>query len=291
MRPPGRTTEQPLRAPARPAVPPKVYDADYYLHRCAGAAQWASSDGTQFDPLYQGSLELAQLRPGDVLVDLGTGRAELIAVAIARGAALAVGVEYSPDALALARRTLDRHDLGGRGAVVAADARCLPLPEHFADLVTMLDIVEHLSPEELHATLLEARRVLRPSGRLFAHTLPNRRIYDVTYRWQRRARPSRWRQWPADPRGELERLMHVNEQSRRSLRRALCLAGFSDIRVDLGTSVYDDFVPDRRARRLYSHLARRPLTATFGVADIWAEARSPGPARPRHRGGTARARR
>lgn len=275
MRTTGRTADQPGGTPPPPVVSARAYDAEYYLHRCAGSAQWATSDGSCFDPLYQGSLERARLRSGDVLVDLGTGRGELVAVAVEHGAALAIGVEYSLDALGLARRTLEHHEIAGRGAAIAADVRCLPLPDRCADLVTMLDIVEHLAPQELQATLVEARRILRPSGRVFAHTLPNRWIYDGTYRWQRRARPSRWKRWPADPRVDLERVMHVNEQSRRSLRRALREAGFVDIQVELGRSVYDDFVPDDRARRLYGQLARRPLTAAFGVADIWAEASAP----------------
>lgn len=277
MRATGQSTDAPGRTPPPPAVPAGAYDEEYYLHRCAGAAQWTSSDGTSFDPLYEGSLERARLRSGDVLVDLGTGRGELVAVAIERGAALAIGVEYSLDALALARRTLERHELAGRGVAIAADVRFLPLADHSADLVTMLDIVEHLAPHELHAALVEARRILRPLGRVFAHTLPNRWIYDGTYRWQRIARPSRWRRWPADPRVDLERVMHVNEQSRRSLRQALRRAGFVDVQVELGSSVYADFVPDEQARRLYGQLARRPLTAAFGVADIWAEATAPPP--------------
>jgi len=261
-------------APQQPVVPSAAYDADYYLRSCAGAVQWAGSGGACFDPLYRGSLERARLGEGDVLVDLGTGRGELVGVAVEMGAASAIGFEYSSDAVALARSTLEQRSVGGRATVLAADIRALPLPAACADLVTMLDVVEHLAPAELNDALIEARRILRPGGRVFVHTMPNRLIYDVTYRLQRLGRPSR-RRWPKDPRVDLERAMHVNEQSPASLRRTLRRAGFTGVVVELGAMVYDEFVPDEGARRTYHRLAGRRVTAQFGVADLWAEATAP----------------
>ena len=229
-----------------PAVTAAVYDTDYYLTRCAGHEQWASSGGAHHDALYDGSLARAGLAPGEVMIDIGTGRGELLVAAAARGAARAIGVEYSPSALDLARQTIEASGVSGTAAVVAADSRRLPLPSGWADLVTMLDVVEHLTPDELHTTLVEARRVLRPGGRLFAHTFPTRTIYEITYRIQRGLLPRRRRSWPADPRNDFEHAMHVNEQSRRSLRRMLTGAGFASVDVRHGRWVFDAFVPDER---------------------------------------------
>lgn len=254
---------------SRPVVPATVYDAEYYLHKCAGAEEWSRSGGRQLDPLYEGSLRRAGLAAGDVVVDLGTGRGELLVAAVRLGASLAVGAEYSADALSLVRQTLFANGVGRKAMALAADVRRLPLPAACADLVTMLDIVEHLTPDELHATFVEAQRVLRPGGRVFVHTLPNRLVYSVTYRWQRALRPDRWLTWPADPRVELERVMHVNEQTPASLHRALRRAGLQDVSVELGAMVHDAFVPDERARRMYHRLAKRRLTARFGAADLW----------------------
>jgi ubiquinone/menaquinone biosynthesis C-methylase UbiE len=256
-------------------VPPDAYDEAYFLECCAGSAEWAASGGASPAGLYLGSLLRAGLRPGDVLVDVGTGRGELLAVAVEQGAARAIGVEYSPAAAALARRTLEVHGVGARAEVLEADARCLPLEDELADLVTLLDVVEHLAPAELDAVLGEARRVLRPGGRVFVHTMPNRTVYDVTYRLQRALRPGRWRSWPRDPRREVERRLHVNEQTVRSLRRALRRAGFDRVTVSLGEWVYCEFVPEEPARELYRRLARHRLTARFGVGDLWAEGTRP----------------
>lgn len=222
--------------------------------------------------MYAGSLEKTEIRAGDVVVDIGTGRAELPVVALERGASLAIGVEYSRDALTLARQTVSASSAVGKVLLVAADARVLPIPDASADLVTMLDVVEHLAPDELRLTLKEIHRVLRPGGRLFAHTFPTRTVYNVTYRLQRSLVPSRRKRWPVDPRNEYELRMHVNEQTKRSFSRSLKEAGFRGVSVTHGEWVWEGFVPEEKARRLYHQLARSRFTAPLGVSDLWAHA-------------------
>lgn len=258
-----------------PAVPAEAYDEDYYLKACSGSESWASSDGVEMAPMYPGALELAGLGRGDTLVDVGTGRGELLVAALQRGASRATGVEYSQTAVDLARRTIETHGLAQRASVLLADARAIPIDDSCADIVTFLDVVEHLSPEELDRSLREAFRLLKPGGRVFIHTLPNRTIYEVTYRLQRGLHPGRRRRWPADPRVEYERLMHVNEQTVRSLRRALSHADYERIDVRVGEWVHTGHVPDVRAKRLYHRLARHRLTERLGVANIWGEAVRP----------------
>jgi len=258
-----------------PAVSQAEYDREYFLQCCAGADQWRESGGRTPSGIYKGVLSKAGLRPGETVVDIGTGRGELVAVAIEQGAARATGVDYSRAAVALARDTLAAHDLDDRASVVLADARAIPLPGGEADLVTLIDVVEHLGPDELEVTLAEAWRLLRPGGRVFVHTMPNRLIYDVTYRVQRAVWPPRWRRWPAEPRTAVERTMHVNEQTLGSMRRALRRAGFAEVRGEHGQWLHTAFVPSERARRLYPRLARRRLTAPLGACDLFAEAKRP----------------
>ncbi len=255
-----------------PVVPAAAYDEAYYLQACMGYAEWTADPGAPIHGTYIYALHRGGLRPGEVLVDIGTGRGELLALAVQSGAARAVGLEYSEAAVALAHRTLDAQ--GVRAEVLLADARAVPLGDGVADLVTLLDVVEHLSADELDRALLEARRILRPGGRLLVHTFPNRLIYDVTYRLMRLAVPDRRRRWPADPRGELERTMHVNEQTRGSLRRALRTAGFARVRVGYGELIHDAIVPeaDAGARTLVHRLAAHRPTRPLGRADLWASA-------------------
>lgn len=257
------------------AVPATAYDESYYLTHCMGYEEWRDSDGAQMGAQYEGVLEYKLgLRPGQALLDIGAGRGELVAAAAQRGAR-AVGVEYSEAAVELSARTLAAHGRPAGASVILADARALPFADGEFDVVTMLDVIEHLTVPEQASVLAEVRRVLRPGGRLLVHTAPNRLIYEVTYRLQRALAPWRLRSWPRQPRHHYELTMHVGEHSARSLRRALRGAGFDPLEVTHGEWVYESFVPDEAARRLYWRLAAHRLTRPLGVADLWGVAVRP----------------
>jgi ubiquinone/menaquinone biosynthesis C-methylase UbiE len=256
---------------APPVVPAGVYTEDYYTGCCAGHEEWVRSGGALAAGVYAHCLALAGVSRGDVVLDVGTGRGELLAVAIERGAARAIGVEYAAAAIPLARTTLEQHAISDRAEVVLGDARRLPLPDASVDVVAMLDVVEHLAPDELELAVREAHRVLRRGGRIVIHTMPNREIYTVTYRLLRRVWPG-GRRWPSDPRNDMERLMHVNEQSRGSLQTLLEGAGFRNIDVAFGHWIYTDFVPAASAQRVYHWLARSDRTRRFGAGNLLATA-------------------
>ena len=276
MRGPGTREDADERLLERPLVPPQEYDSDYFLVSCMGADAWRESDGANVAGLYAGMLERIGMRRGSRVLDVGTGRGELPRVAVEWGAQRAMGIDYSADAVRLAQETIRRSGCDDRVQILQADARSVPAPDRSFDLVTMLDVVEHLSPGELADALDEARRVLVPGGEIFVHTAPTSVLYEVTYRLQRLGVPTRWRTWPKDPRKALERRMHVNEQRLGTLRRALRRAGFERVRVGLGDWVYTDFVPQPRAKRLYWRLSRVPWLRRFGVADLYARAARPG---------------
>lgn len=260
-----------------PVVPPDLYDEQYYRRSCAGSEPWNASEGRTIDPLYPWALHYARLTPGSRVVDVGCGRGELLVAAAKMGASHALGIEYSRAAVDLARHTVEVHALNDSCEVVLADARQLPIEDACADLVTFLDVVEHLSEDELTGALLEARRVLAPGGRVFIHTMPNRYIFSVTYRFLRLSAPWRLAAWPSNPRSEHEKAMHVNEQTLNGLVRALKGAGFSDVRSWRGEWVREDFLPSRKGGRIYRALARRPRTKWLSVADLWADARKASP--------------
>jgi len=264
----------PPTSPCLPAltVPPEAYDEAYYRSACWGQVEWERSGGREMAAIYPGALQAAQAQSGEVLVDIGAGRGELL-VAAAQDGLEAIGVEYSEAAVALAELTLEQHGRPAGARMIRADSRAIPLPDCTADLVKMLDVIEHLNVPEQLATLREARRILRPGGRVLIHTMPNRLVYDITYRLQRRLRPRRRSAWPRDPRVDYEHVMHVGEQTVFSLRRRLRAAGFVEVDVSHGEWVHTEFVPDDAARSIYHRLAAHRLTAPLGCGDLWGRAR------------------
>lgn len=103
------------------------------------------------------------LEAGARVADVGAGTGTFaIALAEAAPAATVVAVDGDPEALAIAR--------GKRGAVAVAWeqglADALPLADGSCARVTMSLLLHHLDAEGKHAALAEARRVLRPGGRV-----------------------------------------------------------------------------------------------------------------------------
>jgi predicted SAM-dependent methyltransferase len=103
----------------------------------------------------------------------------------------------------------------------------LPFVAGSFDRAVMADIVEHLYPEELSKALSEAHRVLASDGQLIVHTMPNIWYYRVGYPVYRLFEFLRGKRLPKDPRQRWRYAdVHVNEQSIRTLKRALRAAGF-----------------------------------------------------------------
>jgi 2-polyprenyl-3-methyl-5-hydroxy-6-metoxy-1,4-benzoquinol methylase len=60
----------------------------------------------------------------------------------------------------------------GIDSLVVAPAQELPYDDETFDFVTNIDVIEHLQPEDAHAMVAEAHRVLKPGGLYFVAT-PN----------------------------------------------------------------------------------------------------------------------
>lgn len=204
------------------SVPPGLYDAALLRAFAGGEYEtFLAEGGATLRPRLARALELAAIRPGATVVDVGCGRGEASAHAALHGARV-IALDFSPDALTLTARTAVAV-AGEHGAVqrAACTAEALPLADASADRVLLLDVVEHLHPWQLAQALAEIRRILRPGGHVVIHTLPNRWALAAAYPLLRRL----FRGLPREPRSRYERLVHVNEQSPRSLRTALCTAG------------------------------------------------------------------
>jgi demethylmenaquinone methyltransferase/2-methoxy-6-polyprenyl-1,4-benzoquinol methylase len=112
----------------------------------------------------------AAVRPGDTVVDAGSGTGDLALACLEAGAARVVGLDFARPMLARARAKAreQRRDLAAGFAL--GDATRLPLPDASVDAWVSAFVVRN-SPD-LDAALAEAARVLRPGGRLAVLEIP-----------------------------------------------------------------------------------------------------------------------
>jgi SAM-dependent methyltransferase len=227
-------------------VRPERYDEAYFLGSCEGYTEFIASEGAHLSRRLNQAFDAAEVVPGMRVLDVGCGRGEIVRHCTMLGVQ-AHGVDYAPAALRMARDA---------GNVCQADAKSLPFPCASFDRVLMFDVVEHLYPWELERALAEARRVLRPDGRLIVHTAPNVWYDRYAYPLVRLIRTlmGQGPKYPRDPRATIPDNLdvHVNEQSAASLRRVLRRAGFC-------AQVWLDTPPQHRSEGLVFRAARHVL--------------------------------
>lgn len=205
-----------------------MYTHDYFETCCHGHEEFHASRGKHLPLRLQIPLELAEVRAGMTVVDIGCGRGE-IAYHCASAGAMVYGMDYAEEALGIADEmvcAVAAQEVREKIRLLRANARQLPFEEATADRIFMLDVVEHLYPHELEEALQEAYRVLRPTGRLIVHTMPNLWYYRFGYPLYRAVQRLRGERLPANPRARWDYShVHVNEQTPTTLHRALRAAG------------------------------------------------------------------
>lgn len=216
-------------------VPQDRYTEEYFLTACEGYEDFISSEGEQLSRRLRAAFDLAAVKPGMRVLDVATGRGEIVRHCAHLGAD-AYGFDYARAAIKLAKNVIlppagDGDPPPGKMGLCQAEAKRFPYPTGSFDRVLMFDIVEHLHPWELQDALREVHRVMKPDGRLIIHTAPNvwydRYAYPLVRLFRRVT--GKGAGYPADPRQFLvahNQEVHVNEQSMLSLRRALAQAGF-----------------------------------------------------------------
>ena len=198
------------------------YTEAYYREDCGGWESFRRHRAKRLDDDRLRSLfDLAMAGKPRRLLDLGCGRGE-IAYQAARQWVNVTAVDYSPDAIAIARTCFDGEppEMAARVEWLCASAADMDLRGEY-DVAVAGDLVEHLSPAELDRMYATVARHLAPGGRLIVHTFPNAWHYRYHYARQRRTAASVGAYLSPEPRSRYEKLMHINEQSPRVLRRQL----------------------------------------------------------------------
>jgi 2-polyprenyl-3-methyl-5-hydroxy-6-metoxy-1,4-benzoquinol methylase len=225
--------------------------------------EFIRSQGRNLRPRVRYCIEIADLQAGMKILDIGCGRGEVV-LHCARQGIHAVGVDYSREVLSIAQAALDTHTLEEQHLMkfICDDVKNI-ISEGPFDRIFMLDLVEHLHDWELNELLQHCRKLLKPEGQIIIHTLPNRWLYEITYRRiLRLAMP-----WlPVDPRSEKEKTIHINEMSITHLHRLLmsnglkCRIWLHDLIVDQARWHSQKHLQDKR-EGLYKWM-RNPLIAT-----------------------------
>jgi ubiquinone/menaquinone biosynthesis C-methylase UbiE len=110
-------------------------------------------------------LREADLQPGHRVLDVGCGTGTL-AILAKRSAPGSEVTGIDPDEMALARAWAKARRAGLDVRFEAARADALPCPDASIDRVLSSFMFHHLQGDEQRAMLNEARRVLKPGGRL-----------------------------------------------------------------------------------------------------------------------------
>jgi ubiquinone/menaquinone biosynthesis C-methylase UbiE len=178
------------------------------------------------------ALDLLAARPGERLLDIGTGTAELLRLLSRRSERPRDAVGVDP-----CRAMLDRAGpLPDRWRLVQAAGESLPFGDSEFEIVTTSYVLHVLDPETRHSVLREAARVLKPGGRLLSVTIAPPastpvRLLTAPIRRAADRYPSRFIGLrPLDPSHDLQRAGFFETERRRDFRGypALCvLAGRS----------------------------------------------------------------
>lgn len=226
-------------------VEPKKYDKHFFLSSeygcgCGGWNIIQNTGGQQFPSYYKEFYELAQIKAGYRVLDIGCGRGEFVIFCALQGA-IATGVDYSADAIEIANGLKKlviegRKDISieQRGTFHQADVKTLPFPGNEFEVIVSRAMVEHIHQWELMQMLKECKRILKPGGTLVIVTHPNiwyrNYGFPVIYNLKRLSsflrKVSGEEKVSNNPHSEQERGLHVNEQSIISLKKTLKAAGF-----------------------------------------------------------------
>jgi SAM-dependent methyltransferase len=109
-------------------------------------------------PAVEQMLKLAEVKPGELVYDLGCGDGRIVITAARRFGARGIGVEIDPALVRRSRTNVRRHRLGKRVTIKQADIFKIDFSD--ADVVAL-----YLLPE-LNARLLPQLRKLKPGARI-----------------------------------------------------------------------------------------------------------------------------
>lgn len=194
------------------------YTTQYYLEDCGGYDIYIDSKGKKMSERLRDVLSLAKIDSNMKVLDVGCGRGELSYTIANEIGADVWAIDYSEDAIALAKKTYQ--------SIMPSTLKfyCMDifsLSEKGFDRILMADVVEHIEKPKLEQLFAKMKTLLCKDGVMVIHTAPNKNYYDITYANKIQRLREEEVFLPKNPRSLYEHLMHINEQTPASLRETL----------------------------------------------------------------------
>lgn len=222
------------------SIDSKIYNKKYYLNSCMGFEEFRMHTGKKVHPNTVKFLGMINFKSGIKLLDIGCGRGDLAVEAARRGAEVS-GIDYSRDAIIIAKSMLNKQSkkLQHKVKFFRMDSKKLKFPDNYFDVITSYDVFEHLYREELDIAMHEISRVLKPGGVLIVHTETNKIYLDFTHRiWSypldrvlillnKLVTNKDYPGLQKDPRNDLHKAQHVNEPTHFYLKSLFKKYNFS----------------------------------------------------------------
>lgn len=221
---------------------PKIYTKEYYLTDCSDFSEFKKTFGKSLGSKLKHVLSFFKIKKGMKVLDIGCGRGE-VAFWAARQGAEVIGIDYSEAGIKIANNALKKQPKSIQKKVkfYVQNAKEINFPANSFNAIFLIDVLEHLYPEEQDIVLKKSHQVLKTGGSLFAHTEPNRIYIDYTYPYwcypMSTTVLSLWKYLtgkklptllhPSMLRTEAHKIMHVNEPTYLRLKTIFQKFGFN----------------------------------------------------------------
>lgn len=155
---------RPIRRREIKSVPASCYSREYFLQ-------------VKDQAVFREALRYISRNDPGPFLDMGCGRGEIV-LYLARMGKKAIGIDYSPAAIDICQEKLrvEEKSTQDLAEFILRDCQHLPFEKKSFNRVFLIDVVEHLAPQDLKKTLLEAKRVLKEGGLIIIHT--NNRYFE-----------------------------------------------------------------------------------------------------------------